>query len=74
MTSKQDHQNDLSNYAAAIARWENEGGASGAPRSNTDARASNGSEWMAESPGDLKVDPGYLKVDQVSGEDKKILE
>jgi hypothetical protein len=69
MTSNEDRQIDPSQYAAAIARWDNEGGAPGSPRSNTGARASNdaGSEWMAESP-------GGLKVDQVPGEDKKILE
>jgi hypothetical protein len=65
MTSREHHQNDLSNYAAAFARWENEGGASGSPRSNTGARAWNGSEWVAVSLGDLKVD-------QVPGEDNEI--
>jgi hypothetical protein len=69
MTSREDHQTDVSHYAAAIARWDDEGGASISARSNTGLRVSKdlGSESMAEAPGDPKVD-------QVPGNDKKILE
>jgi hypothetical protein len=69
MTSRKDHQTDVSHYAAAIARWDDEGGASISARSNTGLRVSKdlGSESMAEAPADPKVD-------QVPGNDKKILE
>jgi hypothetical protein len=69
MTSRKDHQTDVSHYAAAIARWDDEGGASMSARSNTGARVSNDedSKLMAELSADLKID-------QVRGDDKKILE
>jgi len=69
MTSREDHQTDVGHYAAAIARWDDEGGASMSARSNTGARVSNdrGSKLIAESPADLMID-------QVPGDDKKILE
>jgi hypothetical protein len=69
MTSRKDHQTDAGHYAAAIARWDDEGGASISARSNTGLRASKdlGSKSMAEAPGDPRVD-------QVPGNDKKILE
>jgi hypothetical protein len=69
MTSRENHQIDVSHHTAAIARWDDEGGASMFARSNAGARVSNdvGSKWMVESPADLKVD-------QAPGDDKKILE
>jgi hypothetical protein len=55
--------------AAAIARWDDEGGASLSVQSNTGARALKGmrSKRMAETTAELKFD-------QVPGDDKKILE
>jgi hypothetical protein len=69
MISREDDRNDLSQHAAAIARWDNEGGAPTLPRGNTGSRPLNdaGSKWVVESPADLKVD-------RPLGEDKKILE
>jgi|SRR5581483_5556544 hypothetical protein len=69
MTSREDHQPDVGHYAAAIARWDDEGGASISARSNSSARVSNdrGSKLIAELPADLKID-------RVPGDDKKILE
>src|SRR5271154_1531476 len=77
MTSKKNHHADATRHAAAIARWDNEGGASMLPRSYTARDVSNdlSSEWLAKpltkpqakSPAGLKVDPAF-------GEDKKILE
>jgi hypothetical protein len=69
MTSRENHQTDVSHHATAIARWDDEGGASISARSNTGLRASKdlGSKSMAEAPGDPRVD-------QVPGNDKKILE
>ena len=69
MTSRKHHQTDVSHYAAAIARWDDEGGASMSARSNAGVRVSKdlGSKSMAEAPADLKVD-------QAPGDDKKILE
>ncbi len=69
MTSREDHQTDVGHYAAAIARWDDEGGASMSARSNTGARVLNdrGSKLIAESPADLMID-------QVPGDEKKILE
>jgi hypothetical protein len=69
MTSREDHQTDVSHQAAAIARWDDEGGASMSARSNTGVRVSKAmrSKRMAEATADLKVD-------QTPAEDKKILE
>ena len=69
MTSREDHQTDVSHDAAAIARWDDEGGASMSARSNTGVRVSKdlGSKSMAEEPADLKVD-------KAPGDDRKILE
>lgn len=69
MTSRENHLTDVSHYAAAIARWDDEGGASMSARSNTGVRVSKDlrSKSMAEAPADLKVD-------QAPGDDKKILE
>ena len=69
MTSRKDHQTDASHYAAAIARWDGEGGASISAPSNTGARASDGlgSKSMAQAPADLKVR-------QAPGNARKILE
>jgi hypothetical protein len=70
MTSRQNHKTDATHHAAAIARWDDEGGASTSPRRyNTGADVPDdiSSKRLAESPADLKVD-------QASGEDKKILE
>ena len=69
MTSREDHQNDLGHQAAAIARWDDEGGASTSARGNTGVRVSKAtrSKRMAEATADLKVD-------QAPAEDKKILE
>jgi hypothetical protein len=59
----------VSRQAAAIARWDDEGGASVSARSNTGVRVSKAvrSKRMAEATADLKVD-------QAPAEDKKILE
>jgi hypothetical protein len=69
MTSREDHQTDVSHQVAAIARWDDEGGASMSARSNTGVRVSKAmrSKRMAEVTADLKVD-------QAPAEDKKILE
>jgi hypothetical protein len=69
MTSRANHQADASHYAAAIARWDDEGGAaSTSARSNTGARAPNeGSKSTAEVLAELKVD-------RAPENDKKILE
>ena len=70
MTSRQNHKTDATHHAAAIARWDDEGGASTSPRrynTGADVPADISSKRLAESPADLKVD-------QASGEDKKILE
>jgi hypothetical protein len=58
MTSRGDHQTDVSCDAAAIARWDDEGGASMSARSNTGVRASKAmrSNRMAEARADVKVD------------------
>jgi hypothetical protein len=66
MTSREDY---VSHDAAAIARWDDEGGASMSARSNTGVRVSKAlrSKRMAEATADLKVD-------QAPAEDKKILE
>jgi hypothetical protein len=69
MASREDHQTDMSHQAAAIARWDDEGGASMSIRSNTGVGVSKAmrSKRMAEATADLKVD-------QAPAEDKKILE
>jgi hypothetical protein len=69
MTSRDDHQTDVSHHAAAIARWDDEGGASMSAQSNTGVRVSKAmrSKRMAEATADLKVD-------QAPAEDEKILE
>jgi hypothetical protein len=69
MTSREDHQTDVSHQAAAIARWDDEGGACMSARSNTGVRVSKDvrSKRMADATEDLKV---Y----QAPAEDKKILE
>jgi hypothetical protein len=69
MTSREDHQTDVSQHAAAIARWDDEGGASMFARSNTGVRVSKDvrSKQMVEATADLKVD-------QAPAEDEKILE
>jgi hypothetical protein len=69
MTSRGDHQTDVSCDAAAIARWDDEGGASMSARSNTGVRASKAmrSNRMAEARADVKAD-------QASAENEKILE
>jgi hypothetical protein len=69
MTSTESHQTDVSHDAAAIARGDDEAGASVSARRHTVARVSKdvGLNWMAESPADLKVD-------QAPGDNKKILE
>jgi hypothetical protein len=56
-------------HLTAIVRWDDEGGSNVSAQSDTQARVSDdaGSKWMAESTADLKVD-------QIRGEDKKILE
>jgi hypothetical protein len=69
MTSREDHQTDVGHYAAAIARWDDDGGAFVSALSNMGARVSNdgGSKLIAESSADLKID-------QAPGDDKKILQ
>ena len=59
----------MSHQAAAIARWDDEGGASMSIRSNTGVRVSKAmrSKRMAEATADLKVD-------QAPAEDEEILE
>src|ERR1700751_2755038 len=69
MTSSANHQTDVSHQADAIARWDDECGASMSARSNTGVRVSKDarSKRMAEATSDPKVD-------QASTADKKILE
>ena len=69
MASRERHQTNVSHHATAIARWEDEGGAFMSAPSNMGARVSNDgrSKLVAESSADLKVD-------QASGDNKKILE
>jgi hypothetical protein len=66
MISREDH---VSHDAAAIARWDDEGGASMSARSNTGVRGSKDvhSKRMVEATKDLKAD-------QAPAEDEKILE
>jgi hypothetical protein len=69
MTSRKNHQADATHHAAAIARWDDEGGASTSPRSYMGAGISDdvNSEWLAGPPAELKVD-------RTPGEDNKILQ
>lgn len=68
MTSRESHLAHVGQDAAAIARWDDEGGAAMTAGGNRGARASNrGSRLTAASPADLTVD-------QAPGDDKKILE
>ncbi len=69
MTSREGRQTDVSHDTAAIARWDDKGGASTFVRSNSGVRVSKDvhSEWIAETTADLKVD-------QAPAEDAKILE
>jgi hypothetical protein len=68
MTSRDDHQTDA-NHDAAIAWWDDEGGASTSARSNTGVRGSKGvrSKRMVETTADLKAD-------RAAAENEKILE
>jgi hypothetical protein len=58
MTSSENHQTDVSHQADAIARWDDEGGASMSARSNTGVRVSKGvrSKRMVEATADPKVE------------------
>jgi hypothetical protein len=69
MTSREDHQTDVSHQAAAIARWDDEGGASMSARSNTGVRVSKAmrSKRMAEATADLKVDQAPRRRQENSG-------
>jgi hypothetical protein len=67
MTSREDHQGDVIHQAAAIARWDDEGGASIPARNNTRVSKAMRSKRAPEATADLKVD-------QAPVEDKKILE
>jgi hypothetical protein len=75
MTSRENHQADAIHQAAAIARWDDEGGASMSPRSYS-PRSYAGAEVSNDvsSRRRLAGSPADVKVDRVSGEDKKILE
>jgi hypothetical protein len=57
MISTESHQTDVSHDAAAVARWDDEGGASMSARSNTGVRVSKDvrSKRMVETTADLKV-------------------
>src|ERR1700758_4235817 len=66
MTAREGHQSDVIHQAAAIARWDDEGGASMSARNNPGMRVSK-TKRMPEATADLKVD-------QAPAEDKKILE
>src|SRR5579863_2668260 len=68
--TREDHQTDMSHYdAAAIARWDDEGGASMSAQSNTGVRVPKDvrSKRMTEAA-------AVLKLDQAPAEDEKILE
>jgi hypothetical protein len=69
MTSRENHQADATHHAAAIARWDDEGGASTSPRSFTGAKV-----WNAVSSKPLAGSPADVEIDRASGEDKRILE
>jgi len=66
MTSREDNQSVI-HQAAAIARWDDEGGASLSARNNTRVSKAMRSKRAPEATADLKVD-------QAPVEDKKILE
>ena len=57
----------MSHQAAAIARWDDEGGASMSARSNTGVRVSKGvrSKRMAEATADLKVDQAHAAEEKI---------
>jgi hypothetical protein len=65
----ENHQTGVSHDAAAVARWDDEGGAFMSARSNTGVRVSKDvrSKRMVEAT-------AHLKVDQAPAEDAKILE
>src|SRR6185437_530912 len=66
----EDHQTDMSHHdAAAIARWDEEGGAFMSAQSNTGVRVPKDvrSKRMTEAA-------AVLKLDQAPAEDEKILE
>jgi len=68
--TREDHQTDMSHYdAAAIARWDDEGGASMSAQINTGVRVPKDerSKRMTEAA-------AVLKLDQAPAEDEKILE
>jgi hypothetical protein len=67
MFPRRDHQTDVSRDAAAIARWDDEGGASMSARNNMRVSKAMRSKCTSEATADLKVD-------QAPAEDKKILE
>ncbi|MGD0024695.1 MAG: hypothetical protein ABSC37_08715 [Xanthobacteraceae bacterium] len=69
LTSREDHQTDASRDASAIARGDDERGASLSVRNKTGVKVSKDvrSKRMAEAP-------AAVKVDQASAEDEKILE
>jgi hypothetical protein len=83
MTSRKNHQTDVTHHAAAIARWDDEGGASwddegGAcmsPRNysprNYAFRSCVPNDVRSKRPAETPAD---LKFDQAPGEDQKILE
>ena len=68
MTSRE-NRTDMRQRAAAIARWDDDGGAFRSQLSNMGARVSSdrGAKLIAESP-------EYLNIDQASRNDRKILE
>ena len=68
--TRENHQTDMSHHdAAAIARWDDEGGASMSAQSNTGVRVPKDvrSKRMTEAA-------AILKLDQVPAEKEKILE
>src|SRR5438034_5310458 len=69
MTSRENYQTDVSHQADAIARWDDEGGASISARSNTGVGVSKA--MRSKRIPEVTADP---KVDQAPAEDKKILE
>ena len=67
--TREDHQTDMMSHhdATAIARWDDEGGASMSAQSNTGVRAPKDvrSKRMTEAA-------AVLRLDQVPAEDEKI--